>query len=148
MKLDVALSGVTRLGLDTSAIIYLIEAHPKYDTLVAAIFSDIAAGRFVGVTSAITLTEVLIQPLLHGDIPLQQRYRDLLLWSANFEVVSVDADVAERAASIRARHRLRTPDALQIATALNADCEVFITNDATLRRVSELRVLILDELEV
>ncbi|HEX9987087.1 MAG TPA: PIN domain-containing protein [Chloroflexia bacterium] len=147
MKLDVALSGATRLGLDTSAIIYFIEAHPKYDTLITAIFNDIATGRFVGVTSAITLTEVLIQPLLHDDTQLQQRYRDLLLWSDNFEVVSVDAAVAERAANIRARYRLRTPDALQIATALNANCQVFITNDATLHRVSELRVLLLDELK-
>jgi predicted nucleic acid-binding protein len=147
MNLDVALSGAIRLGLDTSAIIYFIEAHPKYDALVTAIFSDIATGRFVGVTSAITLTEVLIQPLLHGDTQLQQRYRDLLLWSDNFEVVSVDAAVAERAANIRARYRLRTPDALQIATALNSNCQVFITNDMTFRRVNELRVLILDELE-
>jgi predicted nucleic acid-binding protein len=43
---------------------------------------------------------------------------------------------------------LRTPDALQIATALEAGCEAFLSNDAGLRRVTELRVLILDDLEL
>lgn len=43
---------------------------------------------------------------------------------------------------------LRTPDALQIAAALVAGCEAFLTNDAGLKRVTELRVLVLDELEM
>jgi predicted nucleic acid-binding protein len=39
-------------------------------------------------------------------------------------------------------------DALQIAVALEAGCEAFLTNDRTLKRVTELRVLVLDELEL
>jgi predicted nucleic acid-binding protein len=42
---------------------------------------------------------------------------------------------------------LRLPDALQIAVALEAGCEAFLTNDLTLKRVVELRVLVLDDLE-
>lgn len=148
MKLDDALSGVTRIGVDTPTIIYFIEAHPLYDPIVAAIFNDIASGRLTGVTSAITITEVLVQPFLQGNAQLQQLYLDLLLRSDNFKVVPIDSVVAERAADLRARYGLRTPDALQIAAVLNADCEAFVTNDKTLRRVTELRILIIDELEV
>jgi hypothetical protein len=36
-RLDAALGGVTRLGLDTAPVIYLIERHPQYAGLVAAI---------------------------------------------------------------------------------------------------------------
>ncbi len=61
-------------------------------------------------------------------------------------VISVAA--AERAAALRARYHLRLPDALQIAVALEAGCEAFLTNDRALKRVAELRVLVLDELEL
>jgi predicted nucleic acid-binding protein len=56
--------------------------------------------------------------------------------------------VAARAAELRAHYRLRLADALQVALALHAGCEAFLTNDLALRRVSELRILELDELEI
>ncbi len=40
------------------------------------------------------------------------------------------------------------PDAFQVAVALAADCDAFLTNDATFRRVAELRVLVLDDLNI
>jgi len=60
----------------------------------------------------------------------------------------IDAETAKRAATLRAKYNLRTPDALQVATALEFDCQAFLTNDIALKRVTELRVLILDELEL
>jgi predicted nucleic acid-binding protein len=55
-------------------------------------------------------------------------------------------EVAERAADLRARYNVRTPDAIQLATALEAGCDAFLTNDLALRRVAELRVLVLGTL--
>jgi hypothetical protein len=63
MKLDDALAGVDRLGFDTPPVIYFVEAYPRYDALVTAIFQRIAARTLHGVTSVITLTEVLVHPL-------------------------------------------------------------------------------------
>jgi predicted nucleic acid-binding protein len=148
MKLDDALSGVTRLGLDTPVIIYFIEANLRYDAIVTEIFRRIDRGQITGVTSTISLTEVLVQPYLSGDIPLQQSYRDLLLGSDGLQVTAIDPIIAEHTAKLRARYSIRTPDALQIAVAINAGCEAFLTNDKMLKRVSELRVLMLDELEL
>ena len=128
--------------------IYLIEANPRYDDLVTEIFSRIAAGLLNGFTSTITLAEVLTQPLQHGDIVLQQEYRDLLLHSENLHFITIDSHVAELAADLRARYRLRTPDALQIAVTINQGCEAFLTNDTGLRSVTELPVLVLDDLEL
>ena len=147
-RLDDVLAGVLRLGLDTSPVIYFVEAHPQYDPLVTEVFQRIANGTMIGVTSVITLTEVLVQPLRRGEVRLQQDYRNLLVHSANFEMLVIDPLMAERAADLRARYQLRTPDALQIAAALRTACQAFLTNDSTLRRVTELRVLVLDELEL
>lgn len=60
----------------------------------------------------------------------------------------LDQESAQQAAELRARYNITLPDALQIAAALNTDCEVLLTNDGSLERVKELRVLVLDELEV
>jgi predicted nucleic acid-binding protein len=147
-KLDDALAGVTRLGFDTAPIIYFVEAHPTYDALVTEIFQRVDDGTLTGVTSVISLCEVLIHPLRRGDAHLEQEYHNLLVGAANFQTLLINVDIAERAADLRARYNLRTPDALQIAAALDAGCQAFLTNDAALKRVTELQVLVLDELEL
>lgn len=56
--------------------------------------------------------------------------------------------IATKAAEIQARYNLKLPDAFQIATAQNAGCDGFLTNDADLKRVTELQIIVLKELEV
>lgn len=148
IKIDDALSGVVRPGLDTAPFIYFIEANPSYDELVTEIFQRVSRGALTGFTSVITLSEVLVQPMRHQNLRLQQEYRDLLLVSRNLQSWEVSAAIAESAAALRVRYRLRTPDALQIATALEAGCQALLCNDTELRRISELRVLVLDDLEL
>ncbi len=144
---ETALASVTHLGLDTAPIIYFVEAHPQYDTVVTEIFQRIDRKSVVGVTSVITLTEVLTQPLRHQAADLHQQYRDLLMNSENFALVPIGPVIAEQAAALRARYNLRTPDALQIATAVSAGCQAFVTNDRQLQRVTELSIIILDDLQ-
>ncbi len=147
IALDDALADVTMLGFDTPPFIYLIEAHPEYDVLVTEIFRRIDQGIITGFTSTITLTEVLTLPLKQEQMHLQKEYRDLLLHSANFSMLSINAEIAELAAGLRARYGLRTPDALQVAVAKTANCQAFLTNDKALKRVEDVKILVLDELE-
>jgi predicted nucleic acid-binding protein len=107
-KLDDALAGVTWLGFDTAPVIYFIEANPKYDALVTEIFQRITNGVMHGLTSVITLSEVLVQPIFKQQVLLQQEYRDLLLRGMNFETFPVSTGIAERAAELRAQYRLHT----------------------------------------
>ena len=148
IKLDDALAGVDRLGLDTPPFIYLVERHPAYLNLVREVFRRITSGAVTGHSSVITLTEVLTQPYRVGNAALAQRYQRFLLRSRHFSLDLVTAGIADQAAALRARYGLRTPDALQITTALAAGCTALLTNDARLQRVTELRVLVLDELEL
>lgn len=48
----------------------------------------------------------------------------------------------------QARYHLRMPNALQVAVAIKAGCEAFLTNDRDLQRIDDLRILVLDELEL
>ncbi len=148
MRLSEALSGVSCLGIDTAPFIYLVERHPDYLDLMRAVIRRIDAGELKAVSSVVTLAEVLTQPLRLGNLLLAQKYRDVLYRSRNFRLVPIDATIAELAADLRARYNLRTPDALQLAAAIRAGCDAFLTNDVTLKKVAELKVLVLSELRL
>lgn len=47
----------------------------------------------------------------------------------NLEWVPISREILLEAAGLRARYRLRTPDAIQIATGLRAGTTLAITND-------------------
>lgn len=148
MNLDGALKNISLIAFDTAPIIYFVEANPKYDALVTTIFERVENGEITGITSVISLCEVLIHPLRSQNLNLKQRYFDILENSLNFFTKSINLTTAETAADLRARYNLRTPDALQIAAALENGCEAFLCNDKDLKRVTELKILILDELEL
>ncbi|HXG85615.1 MAG TPA: PIN domain-containing protein [Pyrinomonadaceae bacterium] len=146
MKLDDALKNVSPVAFDTAPIIYFVEANPTYDALVTTIFESIENGKIIGITSVISLCEVLVHPIRNQNQNLKSRYRDILQNSPNFFTKSINAAIAERAAELRAKYNLRTPDALQISTAPENGCDAFLCNDKNLKKVAEIKVLILDEI--
>jgi len=58
----------------------------------------------------------------------------------------LDEGIAEVAAALRARHNIRTPDAIQLATAIRAGASWFLTNDAELANLPEIYVVVLKQL--
>lgn len=96
----------------------------------------------------ITLTETLMKPIQVGDQFLIDAYNELLTETDYVRLISITPVIAEKAAHLRARYNLRTPDALHLATAIEAGCDAFLTNDLGLNRLTEVQVLILDKLEL
>lgn len=146
MKISDALKGVQQLGVETSPYIYYVENHPGYADKVDAVFRLTEAGAIGLTTSVITLTETLVKPIQAGDQSLVAAYRELLSETEFIRLIPITSELAEKAAHLRARYNLRTPDAIHLVTAIEAGCEAFLTNDLALKRVTELRVLVLDEL--
>ena len=97
-------------------------------------------------TSLVTLIEVLVHPLREGQRDLAQQYRDVLLESASLTAVPLDERIAEQAAELRARHKLQTPDAIQVATALRSGAAWFFTSDADLPEIPGISTLVLKRL--
>ena len=144
MNVFTALTGVRRLFLDTAPVIYHVEGVSAYQPLMDVIFQAISSGTVEAVTSSVTLAECLVHPYRHGDLRLVERFRNVIMGGTHTSYVGVDS-VAENAAELRARYNLSLTDAFQVAVALSANCEAFLTNDDALKRVMELRVLILDK---
>ncbi len=148
MKLDDAFRSVNYVGLDTSPFIYFVERNLLYVDVMREIFKRLTDRDFEACSSVITLTEVLVQPLRQKNQNLADEYRDLLYNGINFKLLPLNASIAERAAELRAKYNLRTPDALQIAAALENGCDAFLCNDKNLKKVAEIKVLILDEIRL
>ena len=60
-------------------------------------------------------------------------YTGLLQPSDHLAVVPVERPILIEAARQRAALRLRMPDAIHVATAVTAGCDVFLTNDSRLK---------------
>ncbi|MGC1393611.1 MAG: PIN domain-containing protein [Coleofasciculaceae cyanobacterium] len=134
------------VGLDSAPLIYFIEQNSTYLEMMRLFFRALNQGEFKVVTSVVTLSEVLVYPLRQGNTILAQQYRDILFDAEGFITIQVSADIAEIAAQLRAIHNLRTPDAIQMATAIFEGASFFVTNDARLPSLPELEVLVLEEL--
>jgi len=137
--------GAGPVALDTVAFIYFIEDHPRFVPLLEPLFVEADRGRRTLVTSALTLLEVLVVPYRVGDLPLAARYEALLTRSRGVRLVDLQRTQLRVAAHLRALHRVRTPDALQLAAALSERCTAFVTNDRALPAIEGLRVIQLED---
>jgi len=140
-----ALRGKT-VGLDTAPLIFYIEDHPVFADRLEPFFRLVEAGEIQLVTSTVTLLEVLVMPLKRGDERLAHDYNDFLVSSPNVTTLPVSPAIAQTAAELRATTKLKTPDAIHLATALQHQAAAFLTNDRDFGDTGSLKILRLGDL--
>ena len=131
--------------LDASCLIYSVERVEPYRTLLEPMWEQAQNGNLTVVSSPILVAETLVKPLQDGNSEIESQYRELFGANA-VRLLEASYSVFEDAARVRAETGLKTPDAIHAATALRADCALFITNDTDFRRVEDLPVVVLDDL--
>ena len=92
------------------------------------------------------MTELLVQPYRDSNEQLADELYGVLSTYPNLNWIAPNLEIAELAARIRALCRLRTPDALQAATAEQSLATGLITNDPVFERVERFETLVLDQL--
>ncbi|PSB24027.1 type II toxin-antitoxin system VapC family toxin [Stenomitos frigidus] len=148
MKLEAAFQQVNRLFLDSTPVIYYVDANPNYSAIMDGIFDFIESAQIRVVTSPVTLAECLVLPIRQNDLFQQRLFVDIITAQDTADFVNITSAIARNAAEVRAKYNLKLPDAFQMATALEEGCEALLTNDDQLKQVTELRVLVISELEV
>lgn len=132
--------------IDTSIISYVLAEHPIYVEVAEQVLRTVQSRATTGIISIITLVEILTVPEQRGDDEASRAYEMYLRNFPHLTIREVDFEVARTAAQIRGKFKLRTPDALQIATALVAKATLIITNDKQWRgKTGTIPVLILDD---
>lgn len=134
------------IGLDTIVFIYHFEENQIYSPLTFSIFESLEKGNFNGITSILTLLEILVKPKRENNSILTERYKILLETFPNLQVKTLDENIADVASGLRANYNINTPDAIQVATSLEAQADIFITNDTSLKKITEIKVLLLSEM--
>ena len=134
------------IGLDTMVFIYHFEENQIYSPLTFSIFESLEKGHFNAITSILTLLEILVKPKRENNLILTERYKILLETFPNLQVKTLDENIADVASSLRANYNINTPDAIQVATSLEAQADIFITNDSSLKKITEIKVLLLSEM--
>lgn len=133
------------VGIDTMSFIYAFEEHPTYLHIVRPLFEWVEKGEVNGITSTVTAAECLVKPYEAGDISLLAKYKMLFRNFPNMKVIPVTFEISEKAAELRALHKIRTPDAIQIAACLLNGARTFVTNDSSLSKAEGMSVVQLDD---
>jgi len=132
--------------LDTSAFIYFVERHPRYFPVCEELFRAIEAGRTNASTSTLTLLEILVQPYRQKKEDLVLKFYALLTTYPHLAWIPMTLNVADQAAKLRAEHRLKTPDAIQAASAISCGATGFVSNDRAFDKALAVERRVLDDL--
>lgn len=125
--------------VDACCFIDLAEGTAEWRGVVQARLSALAPATEL-VTSRLSRLECRAKPLREGD---EIALAKLDAQFSQVRILEVSAAVLERATLLRARHGFRAPDAIHLASAIDAGAEVFITDDVQLGRCAQIRVDVL-----
>jgi predicted nucleic acid-binding protein len=129
-----------RLFLDACALIYRFEGAEPFRTAAMDLIAQLTSQQTdVELTvSRLSVLECRVKPMREGNAALLKRYDDFF---AAVKIVELSAAVVDAATHLRARYGLKTPDALQAASAFAAsESALFVTADAGFAKVAGLDV--------
>lgn len=144
--MDLKLDSSSVVFFDTAPFIYYFEDHPAYGQKVDYLIELIYRRDCSFVTSFITYLELITKPKQLKREDLVAKYRDFFTNSESLSLYPFNLMVSEKAADIRVLYGFKTPDAIQIATALICGVDLIITNDTEWKKIHEIRVLTLNDL--
>ena len=131
------------LALDSNIFIYHFEENPLFTPQTSAIFTLFIKGFSRGITSIISVIEVLSYPapknLLKGR---EEDFKTL----PHFTIYDINHEIGLKAARLRREYRIRLPDAIQLATAIYGKADIFITNDSKLKNFKDIKVILLENI--
>lgn len=134
--------------VDTAPIIYVLEDHPRFAKRFRPLFETHEAAALQLAITTITIAEVMTgvqqagaptgpaedrdwSPAV-GSSELALRYTQVF---HSWRVVDLDYGIACRAAELRAMYRLKLPDAVQAASALEIKADALVTHDRDFSRL-------------
>jgi predicted nucleic acid-binding protein len=122
-----------RVYFDTNIFIYVLEGFPKAAQQLQEVRTALLTGACEVFTSELTLCELLVPHFRSNNLERVRQYRGFLEKSGAVTLIATSRLTYLRASDYRGQFGLKTPDAIHAASATEAECEIFVTNDANLR---------------
>jgi predicted nucleic acid-binding protein len=117
------------------SFIFAVEGEPSVAEPMKSLFEALRAHPGAGVTSELTLAEVLAGCEVPHSPPIKRAYLDLIVWNKFLDLVPISRDILYESADLRFAHRethgkkLKLPDAIHLVTAIQRRCQYFASAD-------------------
>jgi predicted nucleic acid-binding protein len=132
--------------LDTSPFIYFFERHQTFFPYMEKLFNQVEEQEAQVIASIVTFIEIATLPARLGNRELVDQYRSYFVNSNRVRLLSVDQTIAEHSVALRAKYRLKTPDAIQLGTAIAYQANYIVTNDRQWKQLTNQTVLTVEEI--
>ena len=128
MTID-AIAGHASILIDSCIWVYYLEDHPVYADAIESLLTRCRDHETRLISSELSLLEVKTGPLRHGHARVAAEYQLHLDRYPGLTLAPITRAILNRAARLRARTLLKTPDAIILATALEHGATLAVTND-------------------
>lgn len=132
------ISDYKRVALDSRVLMYAFNQHSQFGAAAKEILDCIEDHVVEAVTPATTLTDILVKPIRDGKENVEKQFKLFFKHFPNLTILPIDEDMAIRAAHIKAKYAISTPDALFVASAVLSEANVLITYDERLESITEI----------
>lgn len=144
VRLREDLTPAHRVHLDAPVLARHLRGEGRAAALTGALFDVLAEeGGPAAQTSTFSLFQLMVEPYRQGHDGLV-RQASSYLSAGPVTLVPLSEEVAVRSAEVRASLGTGPGRSVQIATALLAEADCYLTEGSSLRRIAEMRVLDLD----
>lgn len=135
------LIGSRKIYIDANVLIYLVEGSAAFQEKAERVFAYANENRIPILSSEILVAECLYGAHRLGRPELAEKYRWIFRESEMIHLVPIDIGIHEAAAIVGSQNRLKLIDAIHFATAIDINCDAFVTNDKGIRPTDSLRVV-------
>ena len=130
-----------QLYIDSNIIIYYIEGSEESQRQADVLFEYAESNNIILMTSEIAIGECLYGAYKRGRKDSVEKFEMLFDDTGLFHFIPVDIEIIMRAAKIGAENKLKIIDALHFASAIDVECDAFVTNDRGIQSSPDLKVV-------
>lgn len=132
---------------DSSILIYHLEDIKPYSDLTEMLIMSISCDILKALISTISITELMTKPYSEGDMKKIFIFKRFIQSLPSTEIIPPDFVIAQEAARLRGQYRLKTPDAILLATVIQKGGHAFITNDIHFKKIilDDVKIIFLDD---
>jgi predicted nucleic acid-binding protein len=130
--------------VDAGVLALHLAGDTRYLPLTRVVLGGLRDREFTGFTSSISLYQLLVEPYRLGHEKVAEQVEILVAALPGLEVVPVSGTISRQAAQVMTQIGGSLTRAIQIATALSGDSEIYVTQRSALRRIAGLGVAQLD----
>jgi predicted nucleic acid-binding protein len=137
-----------RISLDTNVILNVINKEELFFDSSRQLLDKISDGELEGVISTVVLSEFLTGFYMNNDIKSSKIFKESLIESRTFIIMPVDTQIADLAAKIRSKDKIKLPDAIILATAILSKSTYLVSSDADIIYRTDYGINIVDSNEL